>query len=114
MSLLAPMQFSVPNKSASWRPELQLRAEAEDAARRRGLSLTKLVDWCVETTLRLSFLDVDNRALVLAISRELGRPWTPLDVVNRLVTEVREQIRAGRMLLGFGSGQRKQLSLFES
>mgnify|MGYP001586499419 CR=1 FL=1 len=113
-SITAPMCMGIPAKPATWRPEAILRCEAEDAARHRGISLTRLVDCCVEGILRLSFLDDENRALVLNISRALGKPWGPLDVVNRLISEIRVQILEGRVLSFNWSGQPQQMRLFDS
>mgnify|MGYP001609280333 CR=1 FL=1 len=112
-ALHLPMAMGIPAKPATWRPEAMLRCEAEDAARHRGISLTRLVDACVEGILRLSFLDEENRQLVLHISRALGKPWSPLDVINRLISEIRVQILEGRVLSFNWSGQPKQLRLFE-
>lgn len=112
-ALHLPMCMGIPAKPATWRPEAMLRCEAEDAARHRGISLTRLVDACVEGILRLSFLDAENRELVLNIARALGKPWGPLDVINRLISEIRVQILEGRVFSFNWSGQPKQLRLFE-
>ncbi len=106
--------MGIPAKPATWRPEALLRCEAEDAARHRGISLTRLVDACVEGILRLSFLDNENRQLVLNIARTLGKPWTALDVLNRLVSEIRVQILEGRVLSFHWGSQRNQLNLFDA
>jgi len=113
-ALSLPMAMGIPAKPATWRPEAMLRCEAEDAARHRGISLTRLVDFCVDCILRLSFLDHENRELVLNISRALGKPWAPLDVVNRLISEIRVQIMEGRVFSFNWAGQPKQLRLFDS
>jgi hypothetical protein len=113
-ALTAPMAMGIPARPATWRPEVMLRCEAEDAARLRGISLTRLVDLCVAGILRLAFLDAENRELVLEIARALGAPWSPLDVINRLLTEIRIQIREGRVLSFSSWGQHKQLRLFDS
>lgn len=113
-AITAPMCMGIPAKPATWRPEAVLRCEAEDAARHRGISLTRLVDACVEGILRLSFLDHENRELVLNITRALGKPWAPLDVVNRLISEIRVQILEGRVLSFNWGSQRNQLHLFEA
>lgn len=110
-ALSLPMCMGIPAKPATWRPEAMLRCEAEDAARHRGISLTRLVDACVEGILRLSFLDDENRQLVLSITRAIGKPWTALDVVNRLISEIRVQILEGRVLSFNWSGQPKQMGL---
>lgn len=113
-ALHLPMAMGMAAAPASWRPEIMLRCEAEDAARHRGISLTRLLDFCVAGILHLSFLDHPNRELVLDITRALGKPWTALDVLNRLVSEIRVQILEGKVL-SFGAwGQQKQLNLFDS
>jgi len=110
-SLRLPCAMSLDNRRRSTvllPPELFARVE--DGARQRGWSFTRFAEWCLDQFLELRFLDQDNREFIIEVSRELGAPWTPLAVLNRLVSDLREQVRSGKLRPSFWAGQLRSLT----
>lgn len=113
LAIGGPM-FSLPEKPTTTRLRPHRRAEAEDAARRRGWSLSSFIAWCVDQVLGLEFLSVENRDFVVEQRTELGRPWSELDVIDRLLTHVRHLVREGKLRPSFTMRQGRTVNVSEA
>src|ERR1700734_2124027 len=98
--------FSLPVKPTTVRMLPDLRAEAEDAAKKSKIKgLSEFLASLIQNSLRLEFLDPQNRAFVFSVVSEVGGPWGALEVINALITAVRQEFTAGRLRLGMWNGQ---------
>jgi len=115
LALHTPLRMSIDmRKPVTVRLEAELHAQAFDEARRRNDSDTEpkvgpFCAWCVRQILTLEFLLPENREFIGGILRELGRPWTLLDVLDTIVSTFRKEVRAGRVRPVFWSGQLESL-----
>ena len=113
--LYRPFQMGIDmRKPVTLRLPPELHAQAFDEARRRNDSDTEpkvgpFCAWCVRQILTLEFLSPENREFIGGILRELGRPWTLLDVLDTIVSTFRKEVRAGRVRPVFWSGQLESL-----
>jgi len=87
-------------RSTGYRADLAKYARLEDEARRRQWSLQAFIDWALTQVLEFDFLDVENRDFVRDLAMQLGRPFTIFDALNRCVTEIRQLVTQGKLVLG--------------
>jgi hypothetical protein len=96
--------------SAPFPPEQYARLEDEagraDMRGRLGPFVARLA-W---RFVSLDFLSTENREFIESILRELGRPWGPVDLLDAIIGNVRREVRAGRMRLGFWAGQVEKIA----
>jgi hypothetical protein len=110
-SLHLPLAFGVDcRKRASVLLRPELHAQATDAARRRGWSFVQLSEQAFDWFLNVTFLDHENREFLHDLVRELGAPWDWPAVLNRVVSEYREQVRSGKLRPSFWLGQVRSLT----
>lgn len=113
LTLHAPMQMGLDiRKRVSVPLEPEMHARAYDEAKRRNDSnadpkVGPFCAWCVRQILTFEFLSIENREFLGGVLRELGRPWTLLDVLDAVISNFRKEVRAGRLRPTFWSGQIK-------
>lgn len=86
-----------------------LYARAHDAAKRQGWSFLRFAEHAFERFFRSIELSTDNLEFAEDITRTVGPPWTIEHVVNRLLDDVRAQVRAGKLRPAFWAGQLRSL-----
>lgn len=91
-------------KSTTVRMEPQLRAKVDDLARERRMSVSRFLEWVIQQVLDLDFLSKENREFVRGLRLSLGPPWSDLNVIECLISSIRKEIRAGRIVPSFWLG----------
>jgi hypothetical protein len=109
----APLLMSLDlRKPTGYRASPDRHARLADEARRRGWSLQRFLDFVLDQFLELEFLDAPNREFLRQTAAALGRPFTPLDILNGCVSYVRRRLAAGKCVTGFYAKQGNFAELF--
>ncbi len=101
IEFLRPLLFSVHEKPTTVYLPNELRAKAEDQARANSYRhLSPFLSALVEKMLNFTFLDPKNLEFLQELRAELGEPWDVVLVLNRVITFVRQEMHARRLVLG--------------